>query len=84
MCYLIARTQDGIGCIALRISPGKHLVELKRAIADAVGYEEIELVTISRPSAYCEYEPYHFTASETEFLTQVLEKIDPTKKTEMP
>lgn len=71
MCYLIARTQDGIGCIALRLSPDKHLVELKRAITEAVGYDKIELVTISRPSAYCEYEPYCFVDSSEEFLKHV-------------
>ena len=67
MCYLIARTQDGIGCLALRISHGKHLVEFKRAVTNAVGYEKIELVTISRPSAYCEYEPYRFVDTGEEF-----------------
>lgn len=73
MCYLIARKQDGIGCLALRISHGKHLVELKRAITNAVGYQKIELVTISRPSVYCEYEPYRFVDTGEEFLEQVLE-----------
>lgn len=73
MCYLIARKRDGIGCLALRISHGKHLVELKRAITNAVGYQKIELVTISRPSAYCEYEPYCFVDTEEEFLKQVQE-----------
>lgn len=73
MCYLIARKQDGIGCIALRTSHGKHLVDLKRKITEKVGYESIELITISRPSAYCKYEPYHFVDSEEDFLERVLE-----------
>lgn len=33
----------------------------------AVGYETIQLVTISRPSAYGEYEPYQFVETEQEF-----------------
>lgn len=73
MCYLIARKRGFIGCIALRTSHGKHLVDLKRSIMDAVGYEKIELVTISRPSAYVEYEPYHFADTEEEFLKKVRE-----------
>ena len=28
----------------------------------------IQLVTISRPSAYGEYEPYHFVDTEEEFV----------------
>ena len=32
-----------------------------------VGYDSIQLVTISRPSAYGEYEPYHFLKTEQEF-----------------
>lgn len=37
-----------------------------------VGYEKIQLVTISRPSAYGEYEPYHFTDTEEEFEKAVV------------
>lgn len=72
MCYMIARKIDGIGCLALRAQHGSHLVELKRRIIDAVGYGDIELVTISRPSAYCEYEPYRFIDTEEEFINQAL------------
>ena len=34
---------------------------------DKVGTDKIQLVTISRPSAYGEYEPYHFCDTEDEF-----------------
>lgn len=37
-----------------------------------VGYEKIQLVTISRPSAFGEYEPYHFVDSEAEFEKKVI------------
>lgn len=40
-------------------------------IEKSVGYEKIQLVTISRPSAYGEYEPYHFVDSEEEFAYAV-------------
>ena len=30
MCYLIAKDRDAHGCLALKITLGTHLVELKR------------------------------------------------------
>lgn len=72
MCYLIAKHVDKEGCIALRTSHGRHLVDFKRRIVAKVGYEKIQLITISRPSAYAEYEPYHFVDTEEEFLALVL------------
>ena len=72
MCYLIAKHEDKIGCVALRTSHGKHLVELKKKIESQIGYEKIQLVTIRRPSAYGEYEPYRFIDSEAEFADTVI------------
>ena len=71
MCYLIAKNIDDVGCVALRTTHGKHLSEFKRMIEQKVGYEKIQLVTISRPSAYGEYEPYHFVDSKEEFVYAV-------------
>ncbi len=51
MCYLIAKERDAHGCYALKTSHGKHLVELKRELNEAVGYKGVQLVTISRPTA---------------------------------
>ena len=62
---------DDVGCVALRTTHGKHLSEFKRSIEEKVGYEKIQLVTISRPSAYGEYEPYHFVESKEEFCLAV-------------
>ena len=67
MCYLVAKHIDQVGCVALRTSHGKHLTDLKQRIEMQVGYEKIELVTISRPAAYVEYEPYRFVETETDF-----------------
>lgn len=39
-----------------------------------IGCDRIQLVTISRPSAYGEYEPYRFVTSEEEF-TQIVEAM---------
>lgn len=42
-------------------------MELKRELNRAVGYKGVQLVTISRPTAYGEYAPYHFVDTEQEF-----------------
>ena len=55
MCYLVAKdrdARDAHGCLALKTTHGKHLVELKRELNQAVGYKGVQLVTISRPTAY--------------------------------
>ena len=67
MCYLVAKKFGSVGCSALQTTHGQHLVELKKRIIDKVGTDRIQLVTISRPSAYGEYEPYHFCDTEDEF-----------------
>lgn len=67
MCYLVAKDRDAHGCFALKTTHGKHLVELKRKLNQAVGYQGVQLVTISSPTAYGEYAPYHFVDTEQEF-----------------
>lgn len=67
MCYLIAKDRNAHGCYALKTTQGKHLVELKRKLNKAVGYKGVQLVTISRPTAYGEYAPYRFVETESEF-----------------
>ena len=67
MCYLIAKDGKSHGCLAFKITHGKHLVELKRKWNRAVGYKGVQLVTISRPTAYGEYAPYQFVDTEQEF-----------------
>ena len=57
MCYLIAKKFGDTGCLA----------DFKKKLIRTVGYDTIQLVTISRPSAYGEYEPYHFLETEQEF-----------------
>lgn len=71
MCYLIAKDRDAHGCYALKTKHGKRLVEIKRELNQAVGYRGVQLITISRPTAYGEYAPYHFVDSEQEFTSLV-------------
>ena len=58
MCYLAAKDRDAHGCYAWKTTQGKHLVSIKKELNDAVGWKGIELVTISRPTAFGEYAPY--------------------------
>lgn len=67
MCYLIAKDRESHGCYALKTEHGKSIVELKRKLNKAVGYKGVQLVTLSRPTAFGEYAPYHFIDTEEEF-----------------
>lgn len=71
MCYLVAKDRYAHGCVALKTTHGKHLVEMKRALNAAVGDKGVQLVTISRPTAYGEYAPYRFAKAEQEFSALV-------------
>jgi hypothetical protein len=73
MCYLIAKDVNKQGCLALQTSHGKHLSALAKQLMQEVGTSRIQLVTISRPSAYGEYEPYRFAKNENEFIQSVRE-----------
>lgn len=66
MCYLIAKKTNKPGCIALQTEPGEELAQFADEIQERLGYG-IEIITISRPTAYGEYEPYHFVSSYDEF-----------------
>ena len=46
--------------------------DFKYALDNALDGSGIQLVTISRPTAYGEYAPYRFVHSEEEFAAQVL------------
>lgn len=72
MCYLVAKDVNTVGCIALQTKHGQHLADFKEYLTKRVGYDRIQLITISRPSAYGEYEPYHICDTEEEFTKLVL------------
>ena len=72
MAYLIAKDRKSYGCLAIKVTHGENLVELKRRLNKAVGYKGVQLVTISRPIAYGEYAPYQFASSEEEFRKKVI------------
>ena len=71
MRYLVAKDTEKRGCYALKTTYGERLVNLKRTLNREVGVKGIQLVTISRPTAYGEYAPYTFAGDEQEFRTLV-------------
>ena len=46
-------------------------MELKRFLNELVAAKGIQLVTISRPTAFGEYAPYRFAQNEEEFVALV-------------
>lgn len=66
MCYLVAKRINKTGCIALQTEPGEEMAKFANRIQERLGYD-IEIITISRPTAYGEYEPYHFVSRYEEF-----------------
>lgn len=69
MCYLIAKRFKKSGCVALQTEAGEEMVQFADALQEKLGYD-IQIITISRPTAYGEYEPYHFVNSYDEFSKQ--------------
>ena len=71
MCYLVAKRFDKKGCIAVKTRHGKALADFTDNLQKQVGQNGIQLVTISRPSAYGEYEPYEIISSKEEFQKRI-------------
>ena len=55
MCYLIAKNNQGGSSLAIQMMHGKELAKLKQKLLSDLPGEEIQLLTVSRPSAYTEY-----------------------------
>lgn len=60
------------GCIAVKTRHGKALADFAKDLQDQVEGKSIQLVTISRPSAYGEYEPYEIVKDMETFQEKVL------------
>lgn len=71
MCYVVTKDRYAHGCYAYKTRQGRHLVELKRELNDAVGFQGAQIMTISRPEAYMEYAPYQIIEDEQEFIRLV-------------
>lgn len=57
---------------ALKTRHGKALADFMEKLQKQIGRNGVQLVTISRPSAYGEYEPYEIMESEERFQECVL------------
>ncbi len=68
MCYVVVKNKNKHGCYALKAKHGKELVQLKNKLENTVS-EDVQIVLISRPSAYGEYAPYSFAESEKELMS---------------
>ncbi len=75
MCYLVAKNVNKHGSIAFKTKHGQHLADLSDSLDQAVNGKGIQIVTISRPSAYGEYSPYRFAKTEEEFVREVHEMV---------
>ena len=72
MCYLVAKRCDGKGCLAMKVKHGKALADFTEALQKKIGDNGVQLITISRPSAYGEYEPYEILSDQNQFEQCVL------------
>lgn len=71
MCYLIAKEFEKQGCIAVKTKHGKGLSATVEELNKKVADKGVQLVTISRPSAYGEYEPYEMIDTMDDFKQRV-------------
>ena len=71
MCYLVAKWFSNEGSLALSAKPGQDLIDFIDKVEARFGSTDLQLVTISRPSAYGEYEPYEFVDSENELIDKL-------------
>lgn len=74
MCYLVAKWFSKEGSLALNAKPGQDLIDFIDKVEARFGSTDLQLVTISRPSAYGEYEPYEFVGSEIELIDKLEEQ----------
>lgn len=68
MVYLVAKNKNKHGSYAFKTTNGEHIKKIKRSLYSALGDKGIQIVTISRPTTFGEYSPYHFVHSEEEFM----------------
>lgn len=76
MCYLVAKWFDERGSVAMQVQRGEALSEMIDRLDDRFGHDCLQLVTITRPSAYGEYEPYTFVSSEDELVGALRGQVD--------
>lgn len=71
MCYVVAKDINKQGCVAFKTHLGKELSVLTKELNQIAPRRGIQIVTISRPTAYGEYAPYSFVQSKEELKAAV-------------
>ena len=71
MCYVVVKDFNKAGCIAYKTEHGEKLVKLKQNLRNSIDNKNIQLVTISRPTAFREYAPYQFADSEQQLYEMI-------------
>ena len=71
-CYLIAKDINKKGCVALKTKIGHDLAVLREELNRITPRDEIQIVIISRPTAYGEYAPYSFVGNADELKEAVI------------
>ena len=71
MCYVVIKDIYKQGCVAYKTKLGKGLAELIRELNQLAPRRGIQVVTISRPTAYGEYAPYSFVESSEDLKEAV-------------
>lgn len=75
MCYIVAVNPNKEGCFAIRQKTQDSLLGFWDKLNQLVGQKPIEIIVISRPSAYGEYAPYRMVEGEDEFIQKVKEML---------
>lgn len=70
-CYIIAKDINKRGCVALKTKIGQELADLNEELNRIVTKQSIQIVVISRPTAYGEYAPYSFVQNGDELKEAV-------------
>lgn len=70
-CYIIAKDINKRGCVALKTKIGQELADLNEELNRIVTKHGIQIVVISRPTAYGEYAPYSFVQNSDELKEAV-------------
>lgn len=76
MCYLVAKNFNSIGSYLLKTNHGKSLVDFYNKIESIVEGKDIQIVVISNPLAFGEYEPYVVCNSEKDFEEKVKKMLN--------
>lgn len=71
MCYILAKDVNKHGCVAFKTRMGNELVKLSNELDKMVIGKGIQIVVISRPTAFGEYAPYTFVATKEELINAV-------------